>query len=328
VFTRPIDVSDADVAGVLRAAWSMRVDSIAYAAVGFGSHHWTVTAAGDRRFVTIDAATTGDDCGGGAVPASQQLHAALLTARRLHDAGLAWVVAPVVSTQGHVIEALDDRYLLAVYPHIDGASHEWGPFTDEAERVAVLERLVALDTAPAHAIRSARVDRMDIPCREYLETSITHTAEPWTGGPFAEPMRQLLRHHARSIAVRLEGYDQLARHVDNEPTVFVATHGELHRGNTMTTSSGVVIVDWDTMLLAPPERDVWWLAREDPNTIADYQRATGVALDLEVLQMYESRWDLTDLALFVAQLRARHEDTADTRTAWQALAGCLDHPAN
>ena len=53
------------------------------------------------------------------------------------------------------------------------------------------------------------------------------------------------------------------------------THGEPHRGNIVVTDAGVVLVDWDTCLLAPPERDVWLVAGEEPGILEDYERRTG-----------------------------------------------------
>ena len=37
------------------------------------------------------------------------------------------------------------------------------------------------------------------------------------------------------------------------------THGEPHAGNVMRTDEGRLLVDWDTVALAPPERDLWML---------------------------------------------------------------------
>jgi spectinomycin phosphotransferase/16S rRNA (guanine(1405)-N(7))-methyltransferase len=110
----------------------------------------------------------------------------------------------------------------------------------------------------------------------------------------------------------------------DRPERFVVTHGEPHRGNTITTANGVMLVDWDTVLLAPPERDLWWLARDDVTIVDDYEHRTRTAVDTAALEQYRLRWDLTDLALFTAQLHDPHEDNEDTRTAWDALAAYLD----
>ena len=104
----------------------------------------------------------------------------------------------------------------------------------------------------------------------------------------------------------------------------VITHGEPHRGNTINTADGVVLIDWDTALLAPPERDLWMLVGEDAQTAADYTERTGVVLDDSAMRLYRLWWDLCEISLFTAEFRAPHEDTEDTRVAWAALARFLD----
>jgi spectinomycin phosphotransferase len=104
----------------------------------------------------------------------------------------------------------------------------------------------------------------------------------------------------------------------------VITHGEPHRGNTITTPSGVVLIDWDTTLVAPPERDLWALAADDPQVLADYTDRTGTVTDPDALDLYGLRWTLTELAIFVPQFRRPHDDNEDTRIAWDGLNSYLD----
>ncbi len=62
-------------------------------------------------------------------------------------------------------------------------------------------------------------------------------------------------HAGQGLGELLDAYASLARHVASRQDRLVITHGEPHGGNVMTMSSGLVLVDWDTVLLAPPERD-------------------------------------------------------------------------
>ena len=39
--------------------------------------------------------------------------------------------------------------------------------------------------------------------------------------------------------------------------LWVVTHGEPHPVNVMQTDAGRVLIDWDTVAIAPPERDLW-----------------------------------------------------------------------
>ncbi len=51
----PTDLSEAELRTALVAGWRIEPSSIAYAPVGFGSHHWIIVESASRRwFVTAD----------------------------------------------------------------------------------------------------------------------------------------------------------------------------------------------------------------------------------------------------------------------------------
>jgi len=58
-------------------------------------------------------------------------------------------------------------------------------------------------------------------------------------------------------------YDALVVSVGASREPMVITHGEPHRANTIVTTAGVALIDWDTALLARRERDLWMLIDED-----------------------------------------------------------------
>src|SRR5213078_2459045 len=74
------------------------------------------------------------------------------------------------------------------------------------------------------------------------------------------------------------------------PETWVITHGEPKANNTMTTATGQVLVDWDTLALAPPARDVWMTALVD-----EYTSITGRTVASVDTQYYRLHWDLKDL---------------------------------
>ena len=90
------------------------------------------------------------------------------------------------------------------------------------------------------------------------------------------------------------------------------------------TDTGVVLVDWDTCLLAPPERDVWLVAGEEPGILGGVRGTHRLDARAGLLEAYRLRWDLADVASFAADLRAPHDDDEDTRTAWAGLRAVLE----
>jgi hypothetical protein len=92
-----------------------------------------------------------------------------------------------------------------------------------------------------------------------------------------------------------------------------AAHPRRGLGGAALADSGVVLADWDTCLLAPPERDLWMPVGEDPGIRDRYAARTRDALDPRLLEAYRLRWDLADVEASVRDLRAPHVDDEDTR---------------
>ena len=325
MFTQPADLADNDVAGIVSAAWGALVGPIRhieYAAVGFGSYHWH--AWGEKRwFVTVDDLVAGRSQFGEPPSAVlARLTAALGSARALRDAGLEFVIAPVPTFDGEVVHVADGRWAVAMYPFVDGRTRHWGDAETASERHAVLDRLAAIHGRSERVLDMARRDDLVIPSRGELEHALLGRSA-WGAGPYGERVHDLLDGHAGLIEGRLDRYDHLAANAATQPARMVLTHGEPHAANTIETTDGMVLIDWDTALIAAPERDLWWFASE-PSCLARYEDSAGEMLRADVLELYRVRWNLTDVSLFVAMFQSPHEDTADLRVAWDALRHSLD----
>ena len=99
----------------------------------------------------------------------------------------------------------------------------------------------------------------------------------------------------------------------------VITHGEPDAGNVLKTPAGLVLVDWESALLAPPERDLWALAESDPGLLDAYTAATGTGIDTDALALYRMWYDLAEISCYVRWFRSSHDDTADAAEGWQNL---------
>lgn len=320
MFSRPDDLPDATLIDALRDRWRFTAISLDYQAVGFGSHHWMATdASGARVFATVDDLTdklhTVQDT---AEAAFGRLGRAFATALSLRaDAGLAFVIAPVPASDGQVLARLSGRYSLVVHPYVIGhPAGEYGAFASAGDREAVIDLLVQL-----HRARSGQpvVEDFVVPHLDALRPMIRTPREAWRGGPYAERARALLHAHAAGLDVLMTAYEGLAERVARRQDRLVITHGEPHPGNVMVTPAGLVLVDWDTVLLAPPERDLWFMADGDPSVLDYYARATGVRIDPDALSLYRLWWDLTEISGYLAQFRAPHIETADTAESWENL---------
>ena len=173
-------------------------------------------------------------------------------------------------------------------------------------------------TAETHLVSRRRIA---LPDRRRLEAALDDVDRPWDGGPLSEAARRELGRHVDAVGRALRHLDELTSRLERRDTHLVVTHGEPHPGNLIETPDGQVMIDWDTVGLARPERDLWMIA--DSDVVAAYRDLTGIVLEREALIAYGLLWALTDVAAFTVQLRGEHELDADGEHALDGLRSIL-----
>jgi hypothetical protein len=88
-----------------------------------------------------------------------------------------------------------------------------------------------------------------------------------------------------------------------------------------------VLIDWDTALVAPPERDLWLIDPGDGTILDAYASATGVTPIPDLVEAYRLRWDIADLAVDIGRFRRRHAGTPEDDKAWGFLASVIERLA-
>lgn len=324
MLTQPAGLSDVDLKEVVGEAWGLSMASLVYRPVGFGSHHWAATDThGLRHFVTVDELSSESRIGDEVSALGIRLRPALTAATDLHAVGCGFVVAPVATTADHPFVQFGN-YVVALYPFVAGRSFSFEDVLDGAELERILEMVVALHGVPMAAIRPPAMDRFVVPGLDQLEQSLDGDVEEGANGPHAGVASRLLIDHEAQIRRLMARYRALVARYRSDPGPVAVTHGEVHPGNVMVTSEGWVMVDWDTALVAPPERDVWRLAQGDGSVLQAYADATGSTLKAWLVDLYGLRWDLAEIASFAADFRRPHEDTEDSRKALFLLGSVVD----
>ncbi|MEV6814474.1 phosphotransferase [Micromonospora sp. NPDC051296] len=331
---RPAGLRESELIAALTEVWGVEVRSAEYLPVGAGSYHWSVVdQRGTARFVKVDDLGVED---AGRDEAFDRLGGSFATALALHrHAGLDFVVAPIPTVTGAVLWRLTARYAVSLFPLVTGTVGGFGPHRAE-DRAEMVDLLTALHRAtPAVVERAPRAD-LALPGRDRLHAALDDLDREWTGGPYAERTRRLLSIHSSHIERLLTDLDRLVDQVRATGAEWVLTHGEPHPGNVMRTPAGLRLLDWTTVQIAPPERDLWLLtpaiARmlgEEPvddadDVVARYTRATGRTVTPAGLALYPLWWKLADIAIFVDELRRPHGTGEDITASLTYLTGYLE----
>jgi spectinomycin phosphotransferase len=323
VLTEPTDLDRGEFVRLLERRWGLRDVELEHLPVGFGSHHWLARdSQGTRRFVTADDLDATFQRGPDADSSFAALERAFSTTSALRDqVQLEFVVAPLPDDEGAVIRRLSRRYAVTVSPFIEGTSGVFGSYEPRERRRMgqILGRLhAATEQVPAGVPHK---EDFAVPSRDALREALEDLDRPWASGPFGEPARQLLRGSAHGIEPLFREYDRLVTEVRGTADSWVITHGEPHNANVLRDDhGGEFLVDWDTTLVAPRERDLRMVLDRDLTGWAEYVDVAGpVSLNPRALRLYELWWDLADIGIFVEHFRGPHERTEDDLAKWRVL---------
>ncbi|CAL9394313.1 Stress response kinase A [Nocardiopsis dassonvillei] len=303
-----------DRIGQALGAWGIRPVALTHVPLGFADHHWRVTDTSGRRWFATVA-----DLSRKAHPtpahARERLAAAMDTAARLHDdSGLGFVVAPLRTPEGRTVRAVGRDLVLSLFPYVEGASGEFGRPLTPYLRGLLLDALARLHrTAPVRGVPRAPVE---IGHRAHLDAVLEDPSLLGSHGPYSGPAARLLAEHTKRVRTRLEEYDRRAARLAEAPVV--VTHGEPHPGNVIWRGPRPLLVDWDTVGTAAPERDLWLVAVDDAD-LERYTEASGYTVDPDRLDLYRLRWDLQDVAEFADAFSRPHTADRDTGQAWRAM---------
>jgi spectinomycin phosphotransferase len=307
----PRDVEKAVLLDVVRREWDSGVDALEHLPVGFGAHHWAASAADRRRlFVTYDRL--------GSKRTAADLKAAYRAAAALAQQGLEFVLPCLPAASGHFTVPLAGGAVSAT-AWTQGRSGG-GSFADAAEASAgalMVRRLHAAEVPDGIPAWRPLVSA-ELPFA--LDEQLAH---PWAQGPHGEPARSALARRLPDIRRWTSSYHALADRARAQRARWVPTHGEPDTGNQLvTTSDGHrYLVDWESLKLAPPERDLrTWLVSGHPGAIADR------LVDHAMLEMFDLEWRLDEISQYSAWFAAPHAGTESDSVAFEGLLHELERP--
>ncbi|WP_329001964.1 phosphotransferase [Kribbella sp. NBC_00709] len=311
------------VAGILNEHWGFGATEVSYAPVGFGSYHWIASGDdGPRWFVTAER--VGSD-------GEQTIASAIQTARQLADRGYEFVVPPLPDRTGRLVREALPGWTFQVLPYLHGWSTPDGAWDDPAEREQIARIVGRLHAAtPPDALQ-----RWDfaVPDCDALLAALADLDRRWSTGPYAEPTRLRLAGAYEYVHRRLEHYDALAREIEASDEPWVVTHGEPHSANVLRVTDDAAstaprngdagrmrLVDWETVRLAPRERDLAAILGGPTDVLPAYQSEAGpVTPRAAALELFDVWWSLAEIASYVRLFRQPHGDSEDTRQSWQEL---------
>jgi spectinomycin phosphotransferase len=300
MFSRPQTVTDEMISMTVRDNWLADVREVSYLPVGFGAFHWRVrSGAGRSLFVTLDQLAPRHT--------AESLENAYAGAAALAAADLGFIVPPLRSWSGpHTVNVGDGS--LSVTEWVEGRTPTAGEALEPRHIDEIVESLHTLHRAdPPAGLRRWR------PCvdAEFPHRIEDLAAAPWAAGPLGEVARVAVIEGLVAISRGTSRYLELANVAREHEDSWVATHGEPHHANQINTASGLKLVDWESLMVAPRERDLV--------DLVESAGADRLDVDSRLIELFVLEWRLAEVAEYTRWFSSPHTGNADDHTALQGL---------
>jgi spectinomycin phosphotransferase len=311
------DLPDEQLISCVRDGYGLPVADIAFLPLGFDVNTAVYRVVADATPYFLKLRRGAFDAAAVAIP------------RFLHDRGIAQVIAPIETRSGRLWTRLD-AFTVVLSPFVEG---ENGYDRDLSDRQwmdlgAALKGIHTTDVPPAlgrHIPRETYAPRWRDMVREFLARA--------EDTPFADPvaaeLAAFLRAKRATIADLVGRAERLGDALRARSPASVLCHADIHAGNVLLAADGALyIVDWDTLIFAPKERDlmfvgggvgdVWRDAREGALFYQGYGRTE---VDPVALAYYRYERIVEDIAAFCEQLLLTDEGGADREQSLRYLVG-------
>ena len=201
------------------------------------------------------------------------------------------IPVPVLTLAGEPACADADRTCL-IYQWIEGESYCARQFS--AKELRELMRIVAAVhqfSVPKPLCEGLSREAFDIPFAARLEELLQNA-----------PKDLILPDQRQECMALLEHLQKLRGRLQSAALPVVVCHGDIHRGNVMRDSLGLVLIDWEGLYLAPPEADLFFFQRCQGEMNAFYQKLCRYKPNPVALEFFAVRRRLEDIFEFLVSL--------------------------
>ena len=173
--------------------------------------------------------------------------------------------------------------------------------------------LKAFHTAkfPPDITRSIPREEFSPQWRESVKMVLKRIDQETFSEPIAREMADFLKTKSIEISELVKRTEHFAQVLQRQTLEFILCHGDIHAWNLLLTDNGAFyMVDWDTLIFAPKERDLMfiggglggrYLTPQEEETLF-YEGYGQTQLDLVALTYYRYERILEDIAVYCDQL--------------------------
>jgi len=222
----------------------------------------------------------------------------------LYSKGIDAVIPPIVNKKGGLWFS-ENGFTWVLYPFVQScngyevefSSFQWRSFGESLSKIHAVSLSEDLfQSLPKESFKSISCERVKEYDFKMKNTSCNDTE--------SAKLVDFWKEKRNEIQQLIQNTDQIGRKVRTKTETFdlVLCHADLHPGNTVIDEEGnLIIVDWDSPILAPKERDLMFIGGghrfKKPDINAFYNAYGKLEPYFELISYYRNERILADIAV-------------------------------
>jgi spectinomycin phosphotransferase len=254
--------------------------------------------------------------------------ASVAVPKYLSDLGVRQIIPPLPTQTGKLWSSLD-RYKVILYPFVEGHNGFEVNLSDR-QRVEFGTALKKFHTADIPAAITNRVRRevFSPQWRETVKLFLARIESEAFTDPVAVEMAAFLKSKRDETFELVKRAERLALALQAQTTEITLCHGDIHAWNLLVDINGALyMVDWDTLIFAPKERDLMFVGGglggnghtlQEEETLF-YQGYGQTEINPIAMAYYRYERIIEDIAVYSEQIFLTDEGGEDRRQGLENL---------
>ena len=254
--------------------------------------------------------------------------AAVTVPKYLDDLGIKQIIRSLTTQTGQLWASLPP-FTVILYPYVAG-HHGFERSLSEQQWVEFGAALKKFHTADIPLVLSSGIQREEFSpkWRDTVKVFLERIKEEAFHEPIAAEMAAFLRIKRTETLELLTQAEQLAQVLQKQPPEFILCHADIHAWNLLIADNGgFYMVDWDTLIFAPKERDLMFVGgglggnRYTPQEeeALFYQGYGQVQMNQIALAYYRYERIIEDIAVLCEQIFLSNEGGEDRKQSLEYL---------
>ncbi|ETZ04486.1 aminoglycoside phosphotransferase family protein [Holospora undulata] len=243
------NLKDEEIIACLRDAYGLTIDKVLFLPLGadFNTAVYRVTTNnGSDYFLKLRS--------------GEFLEASVSVPKYLVDLGIKQVTPPLATKTEQLWTSLAS-FKAILYPYVEGRNGVEAKLSEDqwAQFGAAIKTLHSADI-PASITKDVPRESFSSKWRETVKAFLIRIESEVFEEPVAVKMALFLKSKNSEILKLVERAEELALAIQKQPIDYVLCHADMHGWNLFVDKENALyIVDWDTLIFAPVERDLMFI---------------------------------------------------------------------